>query len=128
MKVVYVHGAGRQENRHLLKRRLDGHLFGSDQLERTVLAYYSDVLHVEAALPDELEAPPDPEAAAIARVLETRAMEVAAAQPMALADEGATLPVRSLVREALGAATESPDAASGAPEAAAWPEAPSLGR
>lgn len=87
MKLVYVHGAGRQENRHLLKRRLDGHLFGSNQLDQTLLAYYSNVLHDEDDLPAELEAMPDPDAEAIALAFEARAMEVAAAQqPVRLAD------------------------------------------
>ena len=82
MRVVYVHGAGRQENRHLLKRRLDGHLFGSNQLDRTALAYYSDVLHDEPELAGDLESMPDPEAAAIALAFQRRAMEISAAQPM----------------------------------------------
>lgn len=89
MKIVYVHGAGRQENRHLLKRRLDGHLFGSNQLDRTILAYYSDVLHDEPELPDDLEAPESATAVAIERAFETRALEVAAAQPGSRIQEGA---------------------------------------
>lgn len=89
MKVVYVHGAGRQENRHLLKRRLDGHLFGSNQLDRTILAYYSDILHAEPDIPDAFEAPPSPTAAAIERAFEERALEVAATEPWAHLEEGA---------------------------------------
>lgn len=42
---VYVHGAGRQEDPTLLKRRLDGAIYGGPQGQRTHLAYYSDVLH-----------------------------------------------------------------------------------
>jgi hypothetical protein len=90
MRVVYVHGAGRQENRHLLKRRLDGHLFGSNQLDRTILAYFSDILHVESDLPDDLEATTGPVGAVIERAFEQRALDVAAAQPWAhLDDDGA---------------------------------------
>jgi hypothetical protein len=81
MRIVYVHGAGRQENRQLLKRRLDGHLFGSNQLERTALAYYSDILHDEPELPDDFESAPDPEAAAIAIAFQRHAMAVSKAQP-----------------------------------------------
>lgn len=81
MRVVYVHGAGRQENRELLKRRLDQHLFGSNQLSRTTLAYFADVLHLEPELPDDLEAIDRPEAAAIRQAFEARAIEVAAAEP-----------------------------------------------
>ncbi len=88
MKIVYVHGAGRQENRHVLKRRLDGHLFGSNQLDRTILAYYSDVLHDEAELPDDLEAPQGATATEIERAFKTRALEVAAAQPGPRIEEG----------------------------------------
>ncbi len=88
MKVVYVHGAGRQENRLLLKRRLDGHLFGSNQLERTILAYYSDVLHGEPELPEDLEAPVSQAARDIDRAFEARAIEVAAAEPVVRLEEG----------------------------------------
>jgi len=42
---IYVHGAGRQEDPILLKRRLDGLIFGHPQLDATRLAYYSDILH-----------------------------------------------------------------------------------
>jgi phosphatidylserine/phosphatidylglycerophosphate/cardiolipin synthase-like enzyme len=80
MRVVYVHGAGRQENRDLLKRRLDQHLFGSNQLGRTSLAYYADVVHLEPELPEGLEAPETPDEAAIRLAFESRAMEVAAAE------------------------------------------------
>src|SRR5262245_65584412 len=81
MRVVYVHGAGRQENRDLLKRRLDQHLFGSNQLGRTSLAYYADVVHGEPELPDDLELPETPDEAAIRLAFEARAMDVAAAEP-----------------------------------------------
>lgn len=42
---VYVHGAGQQEEATLLKRRLDGAIFGGPQGDRTHLGYYSDILH-----------------------------------------------------------------------------------
>jgi hypothetical protein len=44
-RLVYVHGTGPQPARADLKRRLDEALFGSEQGDRTALAYYADVLH-----------------------------------------------------------------------------------
>lgn len=77
-RIVYVHGAGPQEQRDLLKRRLDAHLFGANQLDRTVMAYYSDILHEEPAPPGALEAA-SPEAAELTAQFFAHADEVAAA-------------------------------------------------
>jgi len=58
---VYVHGAGQQEHPLLLKRRLDGLIFGAAQGDRTVVGYYSHILHGLPADPVALEgARPDP--------------------------------------------------------------------
>jgi hypothetical protein len=75
-KLVYIHGAGQQENRLILKRRLDGALFERNMLERTVLAYYSDLLHDEEDIPGAIEAA-DPELLEIDAAFLTRAAEVA---------------------------------------------------
>jgi hypothetical protein len=85
-KLVYIHGAGRQENRLILKRRLDGALFEKNMLEQTVLAYYSDLLHDEEDVPAAIEAA-DPGLAAIDAAFMTRAAEVATEE--AGADPGA---------------------------------------
>jgi hypothetical protein len=55
-RLVYVHGAGPQEHRELLKRRLDDHLFGANQLDMTAIAYYSDLLHQDPAQPAAIAA------------------------------------------------------------------------
>jgi len=58
---VYVHGAGQQEHPLLLKRRLDGLIFGAAQGDRAVVGYYSHILHGLPADPVALEgARPDP--------------------------------------------------------------------
>jgi hypothetical protein len=75
-KLVYIHGAGQQENRLILKRRLDGALFERNMLERTVLAYYSDLLHDEDDVPAAIEAA-DPGLAEIDAAFMTRAAQVA---------------------------------------------------
>ena len=62
---VYVHGAGEQEHPLLLKRRLDGVVFGEAQLDRTIVGYFSDVLYGPPTLPPDLESTkPDPIAVA----------------------------------------------------------------
>jgi hypothetical protein len=82
--LVYVHGAGQQENRHILKRRLDEHLFGGNQLDGTTLAYYSDLLHDEPTMPDAIAAA-GPEAADIQAAFLARAGTVAAVEAQAVA-------------------------------------------
>jgi hypothetical protein len=67
---VFVHGAGQQEDAILLKRRLDGMVFGGPQGDRTRLGYYSDVLHgpspkapgLERAATDPIKVAADPRA------------------------------------------------------------------
>ena len=44
-RVVYVHGSGPQPSPADLKKQLDVALFGADQGDRSVVAYYADVLH-----------------------------------------------------------------------------------
>ena len=78
-RVVYVHGAGPQEHRDLLKRRIDQALFGANQLDRTVIAYYADILNGEPDLPAALEAG-DPDAAALEAAFLARATAVAEAE------------------------------------------------
>lgn len=89
-RLVYVHGAGQQEHRELLKRRLDAHLFGGNQLDGTAIAYYSDLLHEEPAMPDAFAAA-GTEAADIQAAFLARATTVAAleAQPGGGAGGGA---------------------------------------
>ena len=101
-RLVYVHGAGPQEQQDLLKRRLDEHLFGANQLDRTVLAYYSDLLHEVPPMPAAFEgaaaAGADAaEAAALTAMFFARADEVATAAAtggtgVPGAFEGVTLP------------------------------------
>jgi hypothetical protein len=79
-RIVYVHGAGRQEERGILKRRLDQHLFGANQLDRTVLAYYSDLLHDEPPAPAAIQGAASPDALAIEATFLARADVVAAAE------------------------------------------------
>jgi hypothetical protein len=52
---VYVHGAGEQEHPLLLKRRLDGVVFGEAQGDRTIVGYFSHVLYGPPSLPPGLE-------------------------------------------------------------------------
>jgi len=86
-RIVYIHGAGPQEHRAILKRRLDELLFGGNQGERSIMAYYSDILNVEPEIPGGLEglqpggAPgaEPPEARALETAFRTRAAEAAAA-------------------------------------------------
>jgi hypothetical protein len=52
---VYVHGAGKQEDPILWKRRIDGLIFGGPQGDKTHLGYYSDVLHGRSAPATGLE-------------------------------------------------------------------------
>ncbi len=85
--LVYVHGAGQQENRHILKRRLDEHLFGGNQLDGTTLAYYSDLLHDEPTMPDAIAAA-GPEAADIQAAFLARAGTVAALEAQSAAGGG----------------------------------------
>jgi hypothetical protein len=91
--LVYVHGAGPQENRDILKRRLDEHLFGSNQLDRTTLAYYSDLLHDEPGIPggfaDATGEAADLEASFLARASVVAAEEAAAAGGPADGGDGA---------------------------------------
>jgi hypothetical protein len=56
--VVYVQGAGEQENPILLKRRLDQALFGASQGERTRMADYADQGHNVPEVPAGVEAMP----------------------------------------------------------------------
>ncbi|HEV8545194.1 MAG TPA: hypothetical protein VGQ64_02775 [Candidatus Limnocylindrales bacterium] len=87
-KLIYIHGAGEQENRLMLKRRLDGALFEQNMLERTVLGYYSDLLHGEEDVPAAIEAAAaDPELAELDAAFLTRAGEIA--EEEAAAGEGA---------------------------------------
>jgi hypothetical protein len=81
-RLVYVHGAGQQEHRELLKRRLDAHLFGSNQLDRTAVAYYSDLLHEEPAMPEAFAAA-GTEAADIQAAFLVKATTVAAQEAQA---------------------------------------------
>lgn len=50
--LVYVHGMGAQEAAPLLKRRFDEALFGRDVGERTRIAYWADILHIEESRGD----------------------------------------------------------------------------
>ncbi len=84
--VVYVHGAGEQENPHLMKRRLDGLLFGRAQGDRTRLAYYADLLHGTPAAPIGLEARRVRDPVALATDPQTSRQELARA--LAGAPEG----------------------------------------
>ena len=56
-RIVYIHGAGPQEHRAILKRRLDELLFGGNQGERSIMAYYSDILNVEPEIPSRTTCP-----------------------------------------------------------------------
>jgi hypothetical protein len=77
--IVYVHGAGEQENPILLKRRLDELLFGGPQGDRTRLAYYSDQGHRVTEVPAGLEAMPRPDPFRLATDPRTPREEVARA-------------------------------------------------
>ena len=99
---VYVHGAGQQEHPTLLKRRLDGAIFGSAQGERTHLGYYSDILHGTSPMPGGLEAltPVDPvQKAADPTVSRAELVEALAGKPALGGLEGINRP--ALLAEAL---------------------------
>jgi hypothetical protein len=91
--LVYVHGAGPQEHRDILKRRLDEHLFGGNQLDRTTVAYYSDLLHDEPEIPggfaDATGEAADLEATFLARASVVAAQEATAGGPAHAGDDGA---------------------------------------
>ena len=90
-RIVYIHGAGPQEHRAILKRRLDELLFGANQLDGSIMAYYADILNVEPAIPDFLEGiegagvpePDPPEARALDAAFTQRALIAAAADAQA---------------------------------------------
>lgn len=86
-RIIYIHGAGPQEHRQIQKRRIDEALFHANQLDATVLAYYSDISHVEPDMPPPFEAV-EPDAIALEAAFQARATEVAAAA--AVAEGGAT--------------------------------------
>ena len=77
-RIVYVHGAGPQEHRSIMKRRIDEALFGANQLEQSVMAYYADILNVEPPIPAPFEAA-EPEIAELESAFLNRATAVAAA-------------------------------------------------
>src|SRR5262245_47923972 len=52
-RVIYIHGIGEQSDPVTLKREWDLALFGREMEERTVMAYWADILH-----------PPSPRASA----------------------------------------------------------------
>jgi hypothetical protein len=90
-RIVYIHGAGPQEHRAILKRRLDELLFGSNQLDDSIMAYYADILNIEPAIPEFLEGiegagvpePDPPEARALDAAFTQRALVAAAADAQA---------------------------------------------
>ena len=77
-RIVYVHGAGPQEHRTILKRRIDGALFGANQLDQSIMAYYGDILNLEPPIPGPFEAAA-PEIAELELAFLNRATAVAAA-------------------------------------------------
>ena len=81
-RIVYVHGAGPQEHRTIMKRRIDEVLFGANQLEQSIMAYYADILNAEPPIAAPFEAL-DPEIADLELAFLNHATAVAAADAAA---------------------------------------------
>jgi hypothetical protein len=94
-RIIYVHGAGPQEHRAIVKRRLDQALFGANQLDRTALAYYADIIYGEPEIPGPLEAG-DPDAAEIEATFLARATAVAAADATEGGPDGGPAPIEGI--------------------------------